>query len=93
MIPHIARVGNDLAIEKDKLADLIVVNGNPLQDLKAAADVRLVIKNGRVFTQDEILAPARTKEQVEARRLALQAQERLCREQPHHCESEEGHAH
>lgn len=91
---RIALVGDDLGtVEKGKLADLIVVNGNPLQDLKAAADVRLVIKNGRVYTQDEILAPARTAEQREARRLALQAQERLCREQPRHCESGEGHAH
>jgi len=91
----IALVGDDLGtVEQGKLADLIVVNGNPLQDLKAAADVRLVVKNGRVLTQDEILAPARTKEQVEARRLALQAQEKLCRELPHHCEEEEGgHAH
>jgi len=90
----IALVGDDLGtIEQGKLADLIVVNGNPLQDLKAAADVRLVIKNGRVYTQDEILAPARTKEQVEARRLALQAQEGLCRAQPQHCETGEGHAH
>ena len=91
---RIALVGDDLGtIERGKLADLIVVNGNPLQDLKAAADVRLVIKNGRVYTQDEILAPARTKEQVEARRLALQAQEGLCRAQPQHCETGEGHAH
>lgn len=90
----IALVGDDLGtVEQGKLADMIVVNGNPLQDLKAAADVRLVIKNGRVFTQDEILAPARTREQVEARRLALEAQKQLCVEQPHHCEEEGGHAH
>jgi len=90
----IALVDKDLGtVEEGKLADLIVVNGNPLQDLKAAADVRLVIKNGRVFTQDEILAPARTPAQTEARRLALEAQERLCIEQPHHCEGENAHAH
>ena len=91
---RMAFVGDDLGtVEKGKLADLIVVNGNPLADLRAAADVRLVIKNGRVFTLDEILAPARTPQQLAARRLALEAQEKLCRDEPHHCEEAGGHAH
>jgi len=81
------------ALVQGKLADLIVVNGNPRQDLKAAADVRLAIKNGRVLSQDEILAPARTKAQIEARKLALAAPDGLCRAQPWHCEAGEGHAH
>ncbi|MEN3277366.1 MAG: hypothetical protein V7631_3156 [Massilia sp.] len=90
----IAFVGDDLGtVEKGKLADLIVVRGDPLQDLRAAADVRLVIKNGRVFTQDEILAPARTPQQLAARRLALEAQEKMCRADPHACEEGGGHAH
>lgn len=90
----IALVGEDLGtVEQGKLADLVVVRGDPLADLRAAADVRLVIKNGRVFTQDEILAPARTPEQRAARRLALAAQEKLCRDEPHHCEEAGGHAH
>jgi len=80
-------------VEKGKLADLVAVGGNPLPDLRAAADVRFVVKNGRVITQDEILAPARTPQQLEARRLALEAQQRLCREQPHGCEQGGGHAH
>lgn len=89
-----ALVGEDLGtIEAGKLADLLVVNGNPLADLRAAADVRLVIKNGRVFSIDEILAPARTPEQLAARRLALEAQEKLCRDDPHHCDEPGGHAH
>lgn len=76
-----------------KLADLIVVRGDPLLDLRAAADVRLVIKNGRVFTQDEILAPARTPQQLAARKLALEAQAKLCKRDPHQCEAGGGHAH
>lgn len=89
-----AFVGADLGtIEAGKLADLLVVNGNPLADLRAAADIRLVIKNGRPFTIDEILAPARTPEQLAARRLALEAQEKLCRDEPHHCEEAGAHAH
>lgn len=91
---RMAFVGDDLGtVEKGKLADLVVVNGNPLADLRAAADVRLVIKNGRVFSLDEILAPARTPQQLAARRLALEAQERLCRDEPQHCEEAGGHAH
>ncbi|MBD8528538.1 MULTISPECIES: amidohydrolase family protein [unclassified Massilia] len=92
---RIALVDKDLGtVEEGKLADLVVVGGNPLADVRAAADVRLVVKNGRVYTLDEILAPARTPAQLAARRLALQAREKLCREEPRHCEAEEGgHAH
>jgi Tol biopolymer transport system component len=91
---RMAFVGKDLGtVEEGKLADLIVVRGDPLADLRAAADVRVVVKNGRVWTLDEILAPARTPAQLAARRLALEAQERLCREQPQHCEEGGAHAH
>jgi hypothetical protein len=86
---RIAFVDKDLGtVEAGKLGDLILVRGDPLTDLRAAADVRVVLKNGRVFTRDEILAPARTPAQ-----LALQARERLCREAPQHCAEEGGHAH
>jgi Tol biopolymer transport system component len=91
---RMAFVDKDLGtVEEGKLADLILVRGDPLTDLRAAADVRVVLKNGRVFTQDEILAPARTPAQLAARRLALEAQERLCRDEPQHCEEAGGHAH
>jgi Tol biopolymer transport system component len=91
---RMAQVGDDLGtIEKGKLADLIVVGGNPLADLRAAADVRIVVKNGRIFTLDDILAPARTPAQLAARRLALAAQEELCRDEPQHCGEAGGHAH
>jgi len=91
---RMALVGEDLGtIEKGKLADLIAVRGNPLLDLRAAAAVQVVLKNGRVFTQDDILAPARTPAQIEALRLALAAQEKLCRDEPEHCEEPGGHAH
>lgn len=35
-------------IEKGKVADLIVANGNPLLDLKCLTDVIVVIKNGKI---------------------------------------------
>lgn len=39
------------SIEKGKLADIIAVPGNPLQDIKALESVSLVIKNGEVIKQ------------------------------------------
>ncbi|MCC2972333.1 amidohydrolase family protein [Massilia sp. IC2-476] len=91
---RIALVGEDLGtVEGGKLADLIAVGGDPLQDLRAAADVRFVVKNGRVIPLAEILAPARTPQQLQAREQALAAHKKLCREQPQQCEAEGGHAH
>jgi imidazolonepropionase-like amidohydrolase len=36
-------------LEVGKLADLVVVDGDPLADIKTARRVRTVIKNGEVF--------------------------------------------
>ena len=42
-------VGDDLGtVEVGKLADLIVVGANPLEDVENLADLRLVLKEGRV---------------------------------------------
>lgn len=43
------------SIEPGRLADLVVVEGNPLDDIRDAARVRTVIKNGDVFTIEQIL--------------------------------------
>ncbi len=40
-------------------ADISLVQGNPLQDIKAAAAVQLVMRGGAVYTIDELLAPFR----------------------------------
>jgi Tol biopolymer transport system component len=42
-------------IEAGKLADLIVVDGNPLSDIAATHRVKRVIANGRVFDVDQLL--------------------------------------
>lgn len=66
------------SVEPGKLADLTMVRGNPLADLKAAADVELVMKNGRAYSLPQILAPFRTPTALLERRKALAAYRKLC---------------
>jgi imidazolonepropionase-like amidohydrolase len=48
--------GADLgSIESGKLADLVVVRGDPLTDIKNARNVRLVIENGEVLRLEDLL--------------------------------------
>jgi Tol biopolymer transport system component/imidazolonepropionase-like amidohydrolase len=49
-------------IEAGKLADLVVVEGDPLQDIANAHKVKRVIANGRVYEMNQLLGatPART---------------------------------
>ena len=44
-------------VKRGRLADLAFVRGNPLRDIHAAADVQMVMKNGRLFTVDELIGP------------------------------------
>ena len=46
------------SVEAGKLADLYVANGNPLADIKAAREVRLVIKAGEVYDPETLLHSA-----------------------------------
>jgi len=89
-----ALVERDLgSVEAGKLADLIAVRGNPLADLRAAAAVQYVIKNGRTWTQGEILAPFSTPAALAARRDNLAAYAARCKAHPGECAPDEGHAH
>ena len=50
-----ARLGS---IEVGKLADLYVVRGNPLDDIKAARDIKFVFRNGVAYDPAELLQSA-----------------------------------
>jgi imidazolonepropionase-like amidohydrolase len=45
-------------IEAGKLADLIVVDGDPLKDIAAAHKVKRVIANGKVYEMNQLLGGA-----------------------------------
>jgi imidazolonepropionase-like amidohydrolase/Tol biopolymer transport system component len=79
------------SVEVGKLADLTIVDGNPLDDLKYAAAVRYVVKNGVPYTLDQIIAPFKSPVQLAARRKALVAFEQACKEDSRNCYVEMNH--
>jgi cytosine/adenosine deaminase-related metal-dependent hydrolase len=41
-------------LEAGKLADLVVLDGNPLDDIRNSAAIRYVMKNGRLYEGDTL---------------------------------------
>lgn len=51
-------VGDELgSIESGKIADLIFIKGNPLQDISDVANVRMVMRGGHLHTLEALLEP------------------------------------
>jgi len=63
----------------------VIVDGNPLDDLKYAAAVRYVVKNGVAYSLDLIMAPFKSSAQLAARRNALVAFEKACKQDASNC--------
>src|SRR5580700_8358368 len=54
--------GKDLgSLEAGKLADIVIVAGDPLRDIKDAANVEKVIVDGRVYSISDLIAPFSSK--------------------------------
>lgn len=49
------------SIEEGKRADLVIVEGNPLEDIKAARQIQYVIKNGATYDPQALLKTAEGK--------------------------------
>jgi len=48
--------GEDLGtIEPGKLADLVIIKGDPLSDIRATWNIHTVIKNGKAYSLDDLL--------------------------------------
>jgi imidazolonepropionase-like amidohydrolase len=42
-------------IEPGKLADLVIIDGDPLSDIRATWNIHTVIKNGKTYRLDDLL--------------------------------------
>lgn len=52
------------SIQEGKIADLVILNENPLEDIKHTQDIDLIVKGGKVYKQEEILQSIPSEEAV-----------------------------
>lgn len=51
-------------IQEGKIADLVILNNNPLENIKHTQDIELIIKGGKVYNQEEVLRSVPSEEEV-----------------------------
>lgn len=51
-------------IQEGKIADLVILNKNPIENIKHTQEIDFIIKGGKVYTQDEILRSVPSEESV-----------------------------
>ncbi|SHG58629.1 amidohydrolase family protein [Ornithinibacillus halophilus] len=51
-------------IQEGKIADLVILNKNPLEDIKHTRDIDLVVKGGKAYNQEEILSNIPSEEEI-----------------------------
>lgn len=59
------------SIEEGKYADIVILNGNPLDNISHTQDIDLIVKGGKVYNQDEILSHVPSEEEVNKKMQAL----------------------
>ena len=52
-------------IKEGCIADMVILNKNPLEDIQHTKDIDRVIKGGRIYTQEEILEKIPSKEYLD----------------------------
>lgn len=61
-------------IKEGAIADMVILNKNPLEDIRHTKDIHRVIKGGRMYTQEEILGEIPSKEYLEREQEKFMAQ-------------------
>ena len=52
-------------IKEGSIADLVILNNNPLENIKHTKDIHTIVKGGKAYTQEEILSHVPNEEEVE----------------------------
>lgn len=52
------------SLQEGKIADLVILNKNPLENIKHTQDIDFIVKGGKVYNQEEILSSIPSEEEV-----------------------------